>query len=129
MTAIGWRAAAAGLTRRPVSGAGTRVGVGLGVGVAATEGNGDPDGAMDELPIGDGVDALRGGVLPSPATRPEPGAGEAAGAEARAANIPRPRPPRIARIPTAITAVRFIARGAVRSCVEPLETATVTGAP
>ena len=33
ITAIGWRRAAAGVTGRPVSGAGTRTGVGTGVGV------------------------------------------------------------------------------------------------
>src|SRR5450759_4775454 len=43
MTAIGWRAASAGVTIRPVSGAGTRTGAGLG----ATLGDEGPPGLSD----------------------------------------------------------------------------------
>src|SRR5258707_1103372 len=47
ITAIGWRAAAAGLTRRPVSGSGTRTGVGFGSGVGAKDGEVDADGPVE----------------------------------------------------------------------------------
>src|SRR5580765_2466532 len=120
MTAIGWRAAAAGETRRPVSGAGTSLGAGVGVGSGGYDGGGETDGPTEGLASGDGLGPttgpLDGGVLPSPATSPEPAGGVAPGDDASAANIPRPRPPRIARIPSARTAARFIERCAVRAC-------------
>ena len=62
-----------------------------------------------------------GGVLPSAATRPEPAGGVPAGLAAIAASIPSPSPPMTARIPSATTAARFIARRALDACVEPLE--------
>src|SRR5438552_18437924 len=71
ITAIGWRAAAVGVTRRPVSGSATRTGPALGVGV----GVGGADGTIDELASVDGAGltsgAADGGVLPRPATSPE----------------------------------------------------------
>src|ERR1019366_7623370 len=53
MTAIGWRAAAAGLTSSPVRGAGTSTGLGLGDGLGTLIG-GLADGAVEAL-LGDGV--------------------------------------------------------------------------
>jgi hypothetical protein len=44
MTAMGWSAAAAGVTSRPVSGSLTRAGVGTGVGVGLGVGEGEGDG-------------------------------------------------------------------------------------
>src|SRR5689334_6529659 len=76
ITAIGCRAAAAGETSRPVSGAGTRTGVGAGVGVGETLGDGSRDG--DSGPDDGWVGSGDGGALPRPATRPEL-AGEADG--------------------------------------------------
>src|SRR6187551_2506255 len=46
MTAIGWRAATAGETICPVSGAGTRTGVGSGVGVGTGVGDGEAVGSV-----------------------------------------------------------------------------------
>src|ERR1019366_5755494 len=53
MTAIGWRAAAAGLTSSPVRGAGTSTGLGLGDRLGTLIG-GLADGAVEAL-LGDGV--------------------------------------------------------------------------
>ena len=53
MTAIGWRAAIASVTMRPVSGAGTRTGVGSGVGVGT--------GVGDGVAVGDGRRRRDGG--------------------------------------------------------------------
>jgi len=63
ITAIGWRAAAAGLTSSPVNGAGTRTGLGLGLGAGeglGVDGLALPlaDGAGEGLTEADGV-ALR----------------------------------------------------------------------
>jgi hypothetical protein len=64
ITAIGWRAAAAGLTSSPVNGAGTRTGLGLGDGEGLGDGDGLgvdglavalADGATEALIEGDGV--------------------------------------------------------------------------
>jgi len=61
MTAIGWRAATAGETIRPVSGAGTRTGVGSGVGVGTGVGDGEAVGSA--LAVGRAVGAaLRPGA-------------------------------------------------------------------
>jgi len=66
MTAIGWRAAAAGVTSSPSSGAGTRTGLGLGVGVGLSTGGALllADGPLDGPADGDGVGviAVRPGV-------------------------------------------------------------------
>src|SRR5947207_2721236 len=109
ITAIGWRAATAGVTRRPVSGSATRTGPVLGVGVGAVEGG--AEATIDELDSVDGAGvtsgAADGGVLPSAATRPEP-AGVPWGPATSAANIPRPIPPTMARIPRTNTAPRVI---------------------
>src|SRR4051812_35587150 len=88
MTAIGWRAATAGVTRRPVSGSATRTAPALGVGVGAAEGG--ADGPIGELASVEGAGltsgAADGGVLPRPATRPEPAGVLAPEPDASAAN-------------------------------------------
>ncbi|MEP6637947.1 MAG: hypothetical protein ABJC39_01235 [Chloroflexota bacterium] len=60
MTAIGWRAATAGDTRRPVRGAGTVVGVGMGVGMGTGVGSGVAVGTCVGVgaELGLGVDGL-----------------------------------------------------------------------
>src|SRR5918996_5840293 len=92
MTAIGWRLATAWLTIRPVSGSATSFGVGVGM----ADGLGDGVGLSTALGAGDSRGAADGGVLPSPAIRPEP-AGPVVGDPAtNGASAPRPTPPRIA---------------------------------
>src|SRR6185503_1374522 len=89
MTAIGCRAAAAGLTSPPVSGAGTSVGPGVGVGRGGRLGVGvglpDPAAPLDGVAVGDS----EGGVLPSAAMLPEPFGVEPDGAPMAAVSIPK----------------------------------------
>src|SRR5215218_7676770 len=78
ITAIGWRDAACGLTRRPVSGAATRLGPRVGVGAGGRDGAELAEGWTSPLGAGeppggdDGSTPDEGGALPRPATRPEP---------------------------------------------------------
>jgi hypothetical protein len=68
MTAIGWRAATAGVTGRPVRGAATRTGVGSGVLVG--EGDDDDDGLgagafdPDGFSLGRGLGPATSGAVP-----------------------------------------------------------------
>src|SRR5450759_3183995 len=55
MTAIGWRAASAGVTIRPVSGAGTRTGGGLGATLGDGRPAGFPDGELEAAAAGPAV--------------------------------------------------------------------------
>src|SRR6476619_5702845 len=68
ITAIGWRAATAGGTRTPVSGAGTRTGVGTGVGAGVGVGVGAGVGGAVGLEVAVGGAVARTGGLPAPAT-------------------------------------------------------------
>src|SRR5690242_4366116 len=91
ITAIGWRAAALGGTRRPVRGAGTRTGVGAGVGVGEGDALGLSDGAGDS--VGGAEGSADGGVLLRFATSPdEPGVAVGPWDPADAANEPRAKP-------------------------------------
>jgi len=107
MTAIGCRAAAAGLTSSPVSGAGTSVGPGVGVGRGGRLGVGvglpDPAAPLDGVAVGDS----EGGVLPSAAMLPEPFGVEADGAPMAAVSIPKAAPPSSARTASTANAARF----------------------
>jgi hypothetical protein len=71
-------------------------------------------GVGDGEAVGDGDGALDGGVLPRPATRPEP-VGGPLGPAVSAASAPRATPPTMARAASAATTVRFIGR-ALRAC-------------
>ncbi len=72
MTAIGWRAAAAGLTISPVRGSGTSDGLGTGVGVGDGVGAtlGATDGATDGLVTGGLLAWPDDGLVARLATRP-----------------------------------------------------------
>src|SRR5689334_24961480 len=75
MTAIGWRRATAGVTSRPVSGAGTRTGVGVGVGVGTGVAVGVGDAVAGAVVgVGPVVGAADGGVVPRAAISPDPAA-------------------------------------------------------
>ena len=101
-------------------GAGTRLGFGLGVAGGETDGGVESAGGSDELDVGDGLalvaGPLDGGVLPSPASRPDPGAAELDGAAPSAANNPSPSPPRRASTAPPKMTVRLIGRTADRAC-------------
>src|SRR5919107_3249020 len=75
ITAIGWRSATAAVTRRPVSGAGTRTGVGDGVGVGTGVAVGLGAGAEGAaVGVASAAGAADGGVVPSAAISPDPAA-------------------------------------------------------
>src|SRR5882672_12289275 len=101
MTAIGWRAATWGRTRRPVSGAGTVVGVGTGVGVGVRLALGTRLGLDGGLPAKPRFD---GGAVDGPTELTAP-----TGCWPPVARTtPRPKPPAAARPRTPNVAARLI---------------------
>jgi hypothetical protein len=87
-------------------------------------GEGVGEGVGERRAVGSGFDALDGGLLPIPATSPEPVGGvpfEPTGLLPRPASIPIPSPATIAKAPSASTPKRAFIGPMIQSNVSPSE--------